>query len=131
MIWVVELFIPKSIDKDIYIWYIIFSKQNVKFGLLNIIKGGNFMKKVLDDLYFGEIQPNIRTYDKNSMLKRALQTVDENQGMLLKLLNGEEKRIFLDLVNAQSEVDGNSAYENFVFGFKLGARIMVETLVEI
>lgn len=57
--------------------------------------------------------------------------IDENEEILLKLLEGKERKLFLDLVNAQSEVDGNSAVENFMNGFKLGARIIVESIVEL
>ena len=89
------------------------------------------MKKVLEDLYFGEIQPNISDYDENPRLKKSAQVVDENEEILLKILDGKERKLFLDLVNAQGEVDGNSAVENFINGFKLGARIIVESIVEL
>lgn len=89
------------------------------------------MKKVLEDLYFGEIQPNISNHDENSRLKKAEQIVDENEEILLKLLEGKEKRFLLNLVDAQSEVDGNLAYENFAYGFKLGARIILESVAEL
>lgn len=89
------------------------------------------MKKVLEDLYFGEIQPNISNYDENPQLKRCSRVVDENEEILLKILDEKERKLFLDLVNAQGEVDGGSAIDNFINGFKLGARIIAESLVEI
>lgn len=89
------------------------------------------MKKVLEDLYFGEIQPNISGHDENSSLRKAEQIADENEEILLKLLDGKEKRFLLNLVNAQSEVDGNLAYENFAYGFELGARIILESVIEL
>lgn len=88
------------------------------------------MKKVLEDLYFGEIQPNISNYDENPQLKKSIQLVDENEEILLKLLDGKERKLFLDFVNAQSEVEGSSAVENFINGFKLGARIITESLMK-
>lgn len=88
------------------------------------------MKKVLEDLFFGEIQPNISNYDENPSVKKGIHIIDENEEILLKLLEGKERKLFLDLVNAQGEVDGNSAVENFMNGFKLGARIIVESIVE-
>ena len=89
------------------------------------------MKKVLEDLYFGEIQPNISNYDQNEDWKKSAQIVDGNEELLLRLLEGKEKKLFLDLVNAQSEVDGNIAYENFACGVKLGAKIILESIVEL
>lgn len=51
------------------------------------------MKKVLEDLYFGEIQPNISNHDENSRLKKAEQIVDENEEILLKLFGRKRKEI--------------------------------------
>lgn len=88
------------------------------------------MKKVLEDLYFGEIQPNISNYDNNPRLKKCSQIVDENEAILTKLLEGKERKLFLDLVNAQSEVEGICAVEEFINGFKLGARIIAESIIK-
>ena len=81
------------------------------------------MKSVLEDLFFGEAQPNTWKCDKKTM-----RTLDENEEILTKLLEGKEKKLFLDLVNAQGEANGNCAVENFISGFKLGARIIAESL---
>lgn len=89
------------------------------------------MKKVLEDLYFGEIRPNVPSYDESAQFKKCLSTIVENEDILFKLLEGKERKLFLDLVNAQSEVDGTSSVNNFIYGFKLGARIMVESLIEV
>ena len=70
----------------------------------------------MEDLYFGEIQPNISNYDKNPRIKKSVQAVDENEEILLKILDGKERKLFLDLVNAQSEVDGGSAVDKFIVG---------------
>ena len=87
------------------------------------------MKKVLEDLYFGEIQPNMNNCDESEDRKKSEQIVDGNEEILLRLLEGKEKKLFLDLMNAQSEMDGNIAYENFAYGFKLGVRIVLESVV--
>ena len=87
------------------------------------------MCKVLEDLYFGEIQPNMSNYHDNPRWKKSAQIVAENEEILLKLLEGKEKKLFLDLIDAQSEVDGNTAVEKFILGFKLGARIIAESII--
>lgn len=89
------------------------------------------MKQVLEDFYFGEIQPNIRSHSSNPRLKKCSQTINENEEILLKLLEGKERKLFLDFVDAQSEVEGTSAVENFINGFKLGVRMIVESIVEL
>ena len=84
------------------------------------------MQNVLEDLFFGELRPNICD---NARAKKAMKILDENEDILMKLLEGKEKKLFLEMVNAQSEVTGSSAVENFIAGFKLGARIVVEALI--
>ncbi|MCL2343985.1 MAG: hypothetical protein FWC62_08855 [Firmicutes bacterium] len=84
------------------------------------------MQSVLEDLFFGEIRSNIYDPNKNPRLKKAGQTLDENEEILSKLLEGKEKKLFLDFLNAQSDISGNSAVEHFTTGFKLGARIIGE-----
>ena len=88
------------------------------------------MKKVLEDLYFGEIQPNVSGDDKNPLFQRNMQIVSENEEILMKLLDGKERKLFLEFINAQGIVDGSSAVHNFISGFKLGARAIAESLME-
>jgi hypothetical protein len=44
------------------------------------------------------------------------------------LLEGKEKKLLLDLVNAQSIVDGITAVDIFIKGFRLGDRIAIEVM---
>jgi len=46
------------------------------------------------------------------------------------LLEGQEKKLFLELVNAQSEANGIAEVESFINGFRLGARIAIEVMNE-
>ncbi|MBU5450605.1 DUF6809 family protein [Acetivibrio sp. MSJd-27] len=84
------------------------------------------MKKILEDLFFGELQPNVM----NPSIQKCIQIMDEKEETLLKLLEGKERKLFLDLINAQSELDGNCAVEQFINGFKLGARMIAEAIIE-
>jgi len=88
------------------------------------------MKSVLEDLYFGETRLQICDYVESPRLKKAVETLNKNEEILLKLLDGKEKTLFIDFINAQGEVDGNSSVANFVRGFKLGARIVIESISE-
>lgn len=89
------------------------------------------MKKVLEDLYFGEIQPNFSSFEDNPHLKKCIQIVDENEVILSKLLKGKERKLFLELIDAQSEAESTTTAESFIDGFKLGARIVAESLIEL
>ena len=85
------------------------------------------MKSILEDLFFGEVQPQINGYGENPRLKKVTQTLAETEEVLLKLLDGKEKRLFIEMINAQGEVDGNRTMGSFICGFKLGARIIGES----
>ena len=82
-------------------------------------------KNILEDLYFGEINPNVNCAN-SSCKQKCIQIVSENEKALFELLEGKEKELFFDLINAQDEIIGNSAVENFTYGFKLGARMVLE-----
>jgi len=88
------------------------------------------MKSILEELYFGDISPNEMDFDRDSNYGKALKTATDNEENLLEVLNIPEKAMLIDLLSAQSEIDGITAVENFSYGFKLGAMLMVEVLRE-
>lgn len=88
------------------------------------------MKRVLEDLFFGEIQPNISNNEECLNLSNSNQIVNNNEEVLLNILEGNERKLFLELINAQSQLEGVSSADYFINGFKLGARIIAESLIE-
>ena len=58
-----------------------------------------------------------------------LQTVSDNEEKLCSLLDGKEKSLFLDLVNAQDGILATSEIERFIQGFQFGAKLMLDTFV--
>ena len=86
------------------------------------------MRKMLEELFYGNINPNERQFIRNTDFDRAMRTISENEDNLTELLDGKEKKLFLDLVNAQSSVNGITAVEGFINGFRLGARIALEIM---
>lgn len=86
------------------------------------------MRKMLEELYYGNINPNERQFIRNTDFDRAMRTLSENEDKLTELLDGKEKTLFLDLVNAQSSVNGITAVEGFINGFRLGARMALEIM---
>lgn len=86
------------------------------------------MRRMLEEFYYSNINPNERTFIKDSAYSRAVQTLSENESKLTELLEGKEKKLLLDLVNAQSIVDGTTAVESFIQGLRLGARIAIEIM---
>jgi hypothetical protein len=88
------------------------------------------MRRMLEELYYGNIRPNDKQFIRDTQFDKAMHVLSENEGKLTGLLEGQEKKLLLDLVNAQSEVNGVTAVESFINGFRLGARIAIEIMNE-
>ena len=86
------------------------------------------MRRMLEELYFGNISPNDQCFIRDSKYGKAVHTMSENEDKLTELLEGKEKELLIDLINAQSLVDGTTAIENFIHGFRMGARIAIEIM---
>ena len=86
------------------------------------------MRKMLEELFYGNINPNEKQFIRNTDFDRAMRTLSENEDKLTELLEGKEKTLFLDLVNAQSLLNGTTSVESFINGFRLGARIALEIM---
>ena len=86
------------------------------------------MRRMLEEFYYGNINPNERSFIRDSAYSRAVQTLSENEAKLTELLEGKEKKLLLELINAQSIVNGTTAVESFIQGFRLGARIAIEIM---
>ena len=81
---------------------------------------------VLQELFYGNIIPNAGGFDKNSEYGKAMKQIEENEEKLLALLKDTEKRLFIEFANAQSRLNGITAEEKFIEGFKLGMLMMAE-----
>ena len=86
------------------------------------------MRKTLEDLYYGNIIPGARQMAPNSELKRAADRVARFESQLTEQLGEAGQTILAKLVESQHEVDSITALENFILGFRLGARIMAECM---
>ncbi len=84
------------------------------------------MARILEELYYGNIDPNAKSFQAGSSFHKAMQTVSENEEKLLLLLSGKEKDLLIGLVNAQSEILGTASLETIIEGFRLGARFGIE-----
>lgn len=89
------------------------------------------MSRLLEELYFGNINPNEKPFVRNSHYDRLIQTVSTNEDQLTQLLTGRGKSLFLEYANAQSEMNGIHTTESFCDGFRLGAKMMLEVLADL
>ena len=54
----------------------------------------------------------------------------ECEEQLTKLLDGEAHSLLLRLINTENEIGSTLALENFILGFRLGVRMILEALDE-
>ena len=88
------------------------------------------MRKTLEDLYYGNISPNEQQMAPDSELKKALDRVVRYENQLTELLDEDGQTILTKLIRSQHEINSITALENFILGFRLGARIMAECMDE-
>ena len=86
------------------------------------------MRKVLEDLYYGNITPNEQRMAPGSELKRAIDRVACYESQLIEHLEEPEQAILEKLVRSQHEIDSITAMENFILGFRFGVRLMAECM---
>ena len=85
------------------------------------------MANFLEELYFGNLDPQARGYRKNSNILKVSENINELEEKLTQRLNDEEKKLFLDFCNANSELMGDTGLDSFIVGFRLGAKMIFDT----
>ena len=88
------------------------------------------MRNTLEDLYYGNITPGTQQMVPNSELKRATDRVTRFEGQLTERLDKDGQEILAKLIESQHEIDSITALENFIIGFRLGTRLMAESMDE-
>ena len=88
------------------------------------------MRNTLEDLYYGNITPGAQEIVPNSELKRATDRVARFESQLTEQLGEDGQTILAKLVESQHEIDSITALENFILGFRLGAKITMECMDE-
>ena len=86
------------------------------------------MRNTLEDLYYGNITPGAQQVAPNSELKRATDRVARFESQLTERLDEAGQTILEKLIESKDEIESITALENFIFGFWLGAKIMMECM---
>ena len=87
------------------------------------------MKNFIEELYYGNIDPQDSGFEEDAGVQRELRTISENEGWLTEHLTGEEKKRFLNYADAWSAYNGDAALDGFITGFRLGARFVLDTFL--
>ena len=88
------------------------------------------MRNTLEDLYYGNITPGAQQITPNSELKRATDRVTRFESQLTERLDEDGQIIFAKLIESKHEIENITALENFILGFRLGAKITMECMDE-
>ncbi|MBR6658149.1 MAG: hypothetical protein IKL18_08285 [Oscillospiraceae bacterium] len=83
------------------------------------------MTNFIEELYYDNIDP--QAGNKNKRAQREISVLSENEDFLLEDLSDENKTRFIDYVDAWGIVSAESNLENFIAGFRLGAKFMYDT----
>ena len=86
------------------------------------------MRNALEDLYYGNITPGAQQIVPNSELKRAVDRVARFESQLTERLDEAGQTILAKLMESKDEAESITARENFILGFRLGARITMECI---
>ena len=85
---------------------------------------------ILEELYIGSVRPGERMFKRNSQYAKALNETVKVGDALTDMLTPEQKTLFEDYMTAQREVNVLTDCETFMYGFKVGAKIMLDILTE-
>ena len=83
----------------------------------------------IKELYYGNIDPQARGFKNGSYLKKQMTILSESESLLTDRLTGDEKKMFLTFVNTSDFILGESELDSFIVGFRLGARLILDTFV--
>ena len=86
------------------------------------------MRNTLEDLYYGNITPGAQQMAPNSELKRATDRVARFESQLTERLDEDGQTILSKLIESQHVIDSITALENFILGFRLGVKLMAESM---
>ena len=88
------------------------------------------MSNIIEDLYYGNIEPQEVNSELTPKLKKKLSNIAEKEEQLSVRLNGEDKELFQNYVSAYIEFSTTSNTDSFISGFRLGAKIIYDTFVK-
>lgn len=88
------------------------------------------MSNFIEELYYGNIEPQELSTELSCKLKKKLSTLSEKEEQLTARLNNEDKELFQNYVSAYIEFSTMSNSDSFISGFRLGAKFVYDTFVE-
>ena len=88
------------------------------------------MRSILQELWHGNICPQTDSRSNSIEMKELMEYMARHHDDLLKTMTDEQKEIFEKFDDCWSEYISLAEKAIFVYAFKLGGRLMLETLSE-
>lgn len=86
------------------------------------------MNNILDRLYSGEIYPAEQIVVRTSEYRELGRKISDEKKYFQSVLSPNDGKRFEDLGDLELERSSAYAFENFVYGFRLGVGLLLETL---
>ena len=87
------------------------------------------MSSVLEDFYYGNIEPQELSTEITPKLKKKLSALVKKEEELTAMLPEKEKELFVNYVLAYNEFSSIGNSDSFISGFRLGARFTYDTFM--
>ena len=88
------------------------------------------MKKMIDELWDGEISPQDTLISDNREYRELQHRQSQNKAELLEALSDEQKELLEKFCATEIELKGISEREAFTAGFKIAMRLAAEAFYE-
>ena len=88
------------------------------------------MCKMIEELWHGNIVPQTDSRNNSPAMKQLMEYIARHHDDLLKTLNEEQKETFEKFDDCWSEYMSLAEKAIFTYAFKLGARLINETLCD-
>ena len=87
------------------------------------------MANFIEEFFYGNIEPQARSTKQSKAVQKQMELLMTNEDLLTAALTDENKKMFLDYVNAWGVVNGESTLDGFIMGFRLGAKFTYDTFI--
>ena len=88
------------------------------------------MMNILDELWYGNINPQEQSKDNNRAIKELLNLMGRNRDRLHESLTEEQREALEKYDDCVNEMYGLIESEIFSYAFRLGGRLMLATLLD-
>ena len=86
------------------------------------------MRTLLEELWYGNVYPQEQSTEHNSEIKELISLMGKNREILSSALTAEQNLTLEKYDDCLNEMNSIIEKEVFAYGFRLGGRLMLETL---